>query len=262
MDKYRHWATTPLADEPAVSVVIPTYNEEWRIVPTIGAVASHMSERGQAWELIVSDDGSTDSTRRLVSGLDLVNLRLLEAEANTGKGGAVRRGVAAARGRHILFADADQATPIEQFDRLLAELMAADADVAIGSRGAEGATEENKSLFRRMLSGGLRQIVRVAFRLPYRDTQCGFKLFTAEAAHQLFAVQRIDGFSFDLEVLFIARKAGLQVIEVPVEWIDAPGSTVDGGRDALRFLRDLPRIRWNGLRGRYRVQSGAARSAA
>ena len=251
LDHYRRWADSPIDGDPEISVVIPAYNEEWRILPTIGAIAVEISKRDVPWELIVSDDGSSDDTRRLVAGLELPNVRLLES-ANTGKGGAVRRGVLAARGRYVLFADADQSTPIEQFGELLDQITRHGADVVVGSRGAEGADVQNKSLLRTVMSGGLNAIVRLGFGIPISDTQCGFKLFTRDAAQTLFRVQRIDGFSFDLEVLFLARKRGMRIAEVPVEWIDAPGSTVDPAKVALQFLKDLVRIRTWSITGAYR----------
>ena len=261
LDAYREWATTPITGRPQVSVVIPTYNEEWRILPTIGAIAVEMSRRGEPWELIVSDDGSKDGTRGLVEGLELVNMRLLSSP-NTGKGGAVKRGVLASRGRFILFADADQSTPIEQFDRLLAAITHDGADIAIGSRAVDGADVAKKSLLRKTISSGLNLLVRVGYRIPIRDTQCGFKLFTAEAAAPLFAMQRLERFSFDLELLFLARKAGMRVTEVPVEWIDAPGSTVSPVKVSVQFLKDLVRIRWWQLRGRYNIKQHRRESAA
>ncbi len=252
LDAYRQWTEVPLADPPLISIVIPSYNEEWRILPTIGAIASEMCRRGEPWELIVSDDGSKDDTRQIVRDLDFANLVLLE-HGNTGKGGAVKRGLLAARGQYVLFADADQSTPIEQFDALLTEVKAG-ASVAIGSRAAEGAEVQNKSVLRNLLSFGLHQIVRIGYRLPVSDTQCGFKLFTREAVDALVPLQRIEGFSFDLELLYLAKRGGYGIAEVPVEWIDAPGSTVDPAKVALQFLKDLVRIRWWALTGKYPVQ--------
>jgi dolichyl-phosphate beta-glucosyltransferase len=259
---YRAWVTEPLAGPPAVSVVIPAYNEEWRILPTIGAIATHMSSRGEPWELIISDDGSTDTTVALVEDLRFANLRLLRAEKNAGKGDAVRRGMLAARGEVVLFADADQSTPIEQFDRLNA-LIREGFDVVVGSRAADGAEVSNKSLGRKILSKGLNMVVRTGFGITVSDTQCGFKLFTAESARRLFATQVIDGFSFDLEVLYLAHKLGYRAAEAPVEGIDAPGSTVDPAKVSMQFMRDLVRIRANDVRGVYnRSTAHAARAAA
>ncbi|NTW01178.1 MAG: glycosyltransferase family 2 protein [Oscillochloris sp.] len=248
---YAAWKTSPIEGEPFLSIVIPAYNEEERIIPTIGAIASHVASLGFPWEMIIADDGSRDSTVELVESLDLINLRLLRAESNGGKGSAVRRGVLAASGRYILFDDADNSTPIEELGKLLHTLEDEGYDVAVGSRVANGAEEAHRSLLRRTLSGGLRWIVRHVFRIGVRDTQCGFKLFTRQAAHRLHGAQIINGFSFDLEILYLADRFGYKVAEVPVSWIDAPGSKVDTTREVQRFLRDLIRIKWNDIRGVY-----------
>jgi len=248
---YAAWKTTPITGEPYLSIVIPAYNEEERIVPTIGAIAAHVAGMGFPWELIIADDGSRDQTAALVEGLELVNLRLLRAEKNGGKGSAVRRGVLAAQGRYILFDDADNSTPIEELGKLLPTLEQQGYDIAVGSRAASGSDEAHRTLLRRTLSGGLRLMVRYLFRIGVRDTQCGFKLFTRTSAHRLYAAQTIDGFSFDLEILYLAARLGYRVAEVPVSWIDAPGSKVDTTREIQRFLRDLLRIKWNDLRGVY-----------
>ena len=248
---YAQWKTTPITDEPHLSIVIPAYNEEVRIVPTIGAIASHVSGMGFSWELIVADDGSKDRTVALLEDLAMANLRVLRATTNGGKGSAVRRGMLAARGAYILFADADNSTPIEELDKLLVKVEHEGYDVAIGSRAARGAEEANRPLLRRVLSGGLRWIVRHVFRIGVHDTQCGFKLFTRAAAQRLYRIQTISGFSFDLEILYLAAKLGYRVAEVPVAWIDAPGSKVDTRKEVQRFLSDLLRIKWNDLRGIY-----------
>ena len=250
---YRDWVSRPLTERPRISVVIPAYNEEYRILPTVGAIATHLSARGVPWELIVADDGSTDTTVSLLQDLRFPNMRVLVAEANGGKGSAVRRGVLAARGDVILFADADQSTPIEQFGELM-DRIDDGYDVVVGSRAATGAAVSGKSPLRRLLSNGLRLIVSVGFGIRVRDTQCGFKLFTAAAARDLFTAQKVDGFSFDLEVLYLAGKRGFATTEVPVEWIDAPGSTVDAVKVTAQFLKDLVTIRLYDLRGRYAVE--------
>lgn len=251
---YRRWACTRAPEPIEYSVVIPAYNEAERILPTIGALALHMSSLNKSWELIVADDGSTDNTIELLDDLELVNLHVLEAAANGGKGSAVRRGMFAARGRVILFADADQSTPIEQFGDLLARIDEG-FDVAIGSRSANGASVANKSLMRKVFSKGLNVLTRVGFGVPFADTQCGFKMFTADAADLLFRHQLIDEFSFDLEILYLAEKFELKVAEVPVEWIDAPGSTVDATKVAVEFLRDMAQIKWFDIRKRYDTEN-------
>jgi len=250
-DSYIQWKNTPLEGDPYLSVVIPAYNEEVRIIPTIGAIASFVSGLGLPWELIIADDGSTDHTVELVESLELANLRVLRAERNGGKGSAVRRGMLAARGEYILFDDADNSTPIEELAKLLDKLVHEEYDVAIGSRATNGAEEAHRTALRRLLSGGLRWMVQNVFRIGVRDTQCGFKLFTRSAAQRLHSAQTIAGFSFDLEILYLAAKLGYRVAEVPVAWIDAPGSKVDTRKEVQRFVRDLMKIKWNDLRGMY-----------
>lgn len=249
-EQYAHWKITPITGEPHLSIIIPAYNEEERIVPTIGAIAVHVASLGFDWELIIADDGSSDHTADLVEELGFVNLRLLRAEKNGGKGSAVRRGVLAAKGRHILFTDADNSTPIEEVTRLL-QAIANGADIAVGSRAADGAKESSKTFVRRFVSGSLRWIVRTIFRIGVRDTQCGFKMFTHTAAQRLTTAQTISGFSFDLELLYLAAKLGYRIDEVAVNWIDAPGSKVNVSREMRRFLGDLVKIKLNDLRGVY-----------
>jgi dolichyl-phosphate beta-glucosyltransferase len=178
-------------------------------------------------------------------------MRVLRADRNRGKGNAVRRGMAAAQGAYVLFADADQSTPIEQFDLMLVQIEDGGFDVAVGSRAAVGAKVSSKSRLRRLLSWGLQMIVRTFFGIEIRDTQCGFKLFRADVARDLFARQVIDGFSFDLELIYLCGRLGHAVAEVPVEWIDAPGSKVEEAKVVVGFLKDLVRIRVNDLRGVY-----------
>ncbi len=250
-EDYERWKTTPIKGEPYLSIIIPAYNEEIRIVPTIGAMASHVSGLGFPWELIISDDGSKDDTVKLVEELGLVNLRVLKAPQNEGKGSVVRRGMLAARGKYALFADADNSTPIEEVAKLLVKLDREGYDVAVGSRAAAGAQEAQRTLLRRILSGGLRWIVRNIFRIGVRDTQCGFKMYTREAAQRLHSAQTVMGFSFDLEILYLASKLGYSIAEVPVAWVDSPGSKVDATKETQRFLRDLLKIKLNDLRGRY-----------
>ena len=250
---YQTWKDEPVG-EPVLSVVIPTYNEEIRIIPTIGAMASHISGIGLPWELIIADDGSKDSTVAEVEALGFANLKLLPAPKNGGKGSAVQRGMIASRGAYVLFADADNSTPIEEISLLLTKVQDEGFDVAVGSRAALGANVEHKSWKRRILSAGLHTLVRAGLRIGVQDTQCGFKLFTRDAAHRLFGAQTIMGFSFDLEILFLARRYGFRVAEVPVQWIDAPGSKVNARKEVRRFVQDIWRIRLNSLRGVYLLE--------
>jgi dolichyl-phosphate beta-glucosyltransferase len=247
---YATWRDIPEGRMLDLSVVIPAYNEQDRIVPTIGAFAAHLAETDLAWELIVADDGSKDATRPLIDLLDHANIRVLEAPANAGKGAAVRRGLQAAGGRMVLFSDADNATPVQELDGLIGRIEDG-ADLAIGSRAADGASVENRSLLRRILTAGLRWIVRLGLGVGVEDTQCGFKLFTAPAAKRIAAAQTVDGFSFDLEVLHLAERFGYEIAEVPVRWFDVPGSKVDARKEIVRFLTSIARIRFNALRGVY-----------
>jgi len=245
---------------PRVTIVIPAWNEAGRIGPTVESIVEHMDARAEPWELIISDDGSTDDTIGVVQNLGLQNLRILAAPENRGKGHAVRSGMLAARGDLVLFADADRSTPISFIDDLIAEVEAG-ASVAVGSRAVDGSLEESKSVGRRLCSSSLRFLVRHLFSLGVKDTQCGFKMFTRDAAQDLFQRQRIDGFSFDLEVLFLAQQADWKTVEVPVDWIDAPGSTVNATRVALRFLRDLSAIRIDHSRGRHETPAAKPSSS-
>lgn len=251
-ENYAKWKTESITEEPKLSIVIPAYNERERIVATIGAIASHVSDLGFPWELLIADDGSKDDTVALCEDLHLVNMRVLKAPKNSGKGSAVQRGMLAARGQYVLFADADNSTPIEEVSKLLNKLEKESFDVAVGSRAAEGAEEGKKSLLRKILSGGLRLMVKYIFFIPVKDTQCGFKMYTRTAAQKLHAKQTIMGFSFDLEILYLASKYGFKIAEVPVSWIDAPGSKVDTRKEVQRFLRDLMLVKMNDLKGVYR----------
>jgi len=250
-DNYERWKTTPIQGQPFLSIVIPAYNEEIRIIPTIGAIASHVSDLGFEWELLIADDGSKDNTVSMVEDLGFVNLHVLKAPQNGGKGSAVQRGMLAARGKYVLFSDADNSTPIEEVGKFIKVLDEDGYDVAVGSRAAEGAEESNKSLLRHILSGGLRMIVRYILNIKVRDTQCGFKMYTQEAASRLHNTQTIMGFSFDLEVLYLAFKIGYRVAEIPVSWVDAPGSKVDTRKEVKRFVTDIYKIKLNDFKGIY-----------
>ena len=249
--EYLRWKNQPLECSPFLSVVIPAYNEAGRILPTVGAVAYYVSSLGFPWELIVADDGSVDGTSDLLNGLGMVNLRVLRSEENRGKGHAVRRGMLAARGEFVLFHDADNSTPIEQLPVLLHALQVRGYDVAAGSRTAEGAKEGERSALRKAASVTFRYMVRKLFHLAVVDTQCGFKLFRRDAVKRLCSVQTLEGFSFDLELLYLASRFGYRVIEIPVEWVDSPGSTVNLARDVHGFLGSLLKIKFNAWRGVY-----------
>ena len=249
-EQFLRWTDEPASLQPSISIVVPAYDEAERIVPTLVSIAATMCEETTDFEIVVSDDGSSDGTPHLVRELGLRNVVVLDPGVNRGKGAAVRAGVRAARGDLILFSDADMSTPMREVGELRRRI-ADGADIAIGSRAADGAVEQSKSALRRVFSWGWRRITRLGLGLDVADTQCGFKLFRRDAALALFSAGRIDGFSFDAELLYLAARFDLRVDEVPVEWFDAPGSKVRPGRVAIQFLMDLLAIRWSALLGRY-----------
>jgi dolichyl-phosphate beta-glucosyltransferase len=248
IDTYHHWKTRR-THHPTLSVVIPVYNDQEALLPTIGAMAAFITEFGLPWELIIADDGSTDWTVPLAEDLPLVNVRVLKAERKRGKGSAVRRGMLAAEGDYILFADADNATPIEELPSLLDAMILEEYDIAVGSR------REVKRGLCRLLNAALRACVRVGLNVRVKDTQCGFKLFKREVASALYTRQTLTGFTFDLELLYLAQKFGYSVAEIPVTWFQTPGPTRPATAEALRALRDIVRIRLNNARGLYRMEA-------
>lgn len=253
-DNYLQWKNVFVEGKPHLSIVVPAYNEQVRIIATIGAIASHVSDLGFSWELIIADDGSKDETVKIVQDLGLVNLKVLIAQRNGGKGSAVKRGMMASLGDYVLFADADNSTPIEEISKLLDKVENDGYDMAVGSRAVEGSQEAHKSVLRHILSWGLRSLVKHVLHIGVHDTQCGFKMYTQQAAKRLHSKQTIMGFSFDLEILYLAAKYGYKIAEVPVAWVDAPGSKVNPRKEIQRFLRDLIKIRWNNLTGVYRQE--------
>jgi len=236
--------------ELALSVVIPAFNEVARLEPTLRRVIDYCRAHHADFEILVVDDGSTDGTPGLVERVaaDEERVRLIALGANRGKGAAVRAGVLAARGREVLFSDADLATPIEELDKLRQRL-ADGCDIAIGSRAAPGADiRVRQHPVRELMGRTFNLMVRLAALGGIRDTQCGFKLFRRAAALDLFGRARLDGFAFDVEVLWLAR-GRYQVAEVPVVWSHVDDSKVSPGGDAARMFVDLLRIRWLHRRG-------------
>lgn len=240
---------TPARD---LSVVIPAFNEERRLPRTIDRVLRYLREKHPGSEVLVVDDGSTDSTAAVVTRTQKTSpeLRLISNDRNRGKGFSVRHGMLEARGRVALFTDADLSAPIEEADKLLVALDS--ADVAIGSRAADRSLIEiHQSPAREMAGILFNQVVRLFTGLPFEDTQCGFKAFRMATARIIFEQQRIEDFGFDPEILFLAKRHGLRTVEIPVRWAHDPGTKVHVLRDSLRMFLDLVLIRWNALAGRY-----------
>jgi dolichyl-phosphate beta-glucosyltransferase len=237
-------------ERPRLSVVIPAYNEEGRIVLTVSRILDYLAAHGGSAEVLVVDDGSTDQTAQIAEELAAQHpmLHVLRQPRNIGKGAAVRRGVLESGGERVLFMDADLATPIEEVERLRIYLDQG-YDVVIGSRGlAESDIRIRQPAFRELMGRTFNLMVRSLLLGGFRDTQCGFKLFTREAAQDLFERQTLDGFAFDVEILLLAKDLGYRVREVPVVWFHAPNSKVSPFTDASRMLADLIQLRARRIR--------------
>ena len=245
---------------PFLSIIVPAYNEEKRILATLQQLLEYLERQSYDGEVLVVSDGSTDATPSLTRGLaeSHPELRLVERE-HRGKGHAVKVGMLEARGAYRLLSDADLAMPVEEIAKFLPPNMSG-VEVAIGSRDVPGAHRYQEPAYRHLMGRLFNWIVRALAVRGIRDTQCGFKCFTAEAAQRLFSQQRIDGFGFDVEILFLAQRSGLRVAEVPINWYHQTESKVRPVRDTLRMLADVIRVRWNSLRGRYHLTSQGARS--
>jgi dolichyl-phosphate beta-glucosyltransferase len=236
-----------------LTIVIPAYNEELRLPSTLERIAEYLIAHALDADVIVGDDGSTDQTKAVVAsyGARFSFIRLLCNPGNRGKGYAVRHGMLSAQGEWRLFSDADLSTPITELSTLIEAATRADAAVAIGSRAINRKlVHVHQSAFREYAGRGFNVVMRLVTGLDFKDTQCGFKLYSAQAASRIFPRQLLDGFSFDVEDLVIARLQGIKAIEVPVRWSNMEGTKV-GFVQAARSFADLVRIRWNSVRGRY-----------
>jgi glycosyltransferase involved in cell wall biosynthesis len=237
-----------------LSIVIPAYNEERRLPGTLDVVFNWLdnSPYGDA-EVLVVDDGSTDSTAAVVESRAAMEPRLLLVQnpGNRGKGFAIRHGMLQAKGDWILFSDADLSAPIDEFPKLFGAAQETGAAIAIGSRALDRSLiGVHQSQWREMSGILFNRIMRLITGLPFSDTQCGFKLFRRDAALRVFPLQRLDGFSFDVEDLFVAHTLEILTIEVPVRWNNVEGTKVGLMQGVASFL-DLLRIRWNWLQGHY-----------
>ena len=248
---------TPSADDLVplqLSIVVPAFNEEQRLSKSLQSIQAYLKARSLRAEVLVVDDGSTDATAKVVevSRTDFPELRLISNGRNHGKGFSVRHGMLEARGEFALFTDADLSAPIEEADKLLAVLRDGAYDGAIGSRAVDRSLiEVHQPAFRERAGIIFNRIVRWITGLPFQDTQCGFKAFRRERARAIFEQQRTEGFGFDPEILFLARRKRLRIAEVPVRWAHNPASKVNMFGDSVRMFVDLLAIRWNALMGRY-----------
>ena len=237
--------------EPFLSIVVPAYNEARRIRGTLEQVCRFRASKPYAVELIVVDDGSTDQTLQTVA--EFPGIRLVRNDRNHGKGYTVRHGVMEATGQTVLFTDADLSTPVEEADKLIAALQGAGAVAAIGSRALQRELIGVHQPWLREMGGRFfNLLVRGFTGLKLHDTQCGFKLFNRNSARRAFEQLRIEGFGFDPELLFLIKRAGGRIVEVPVRWNDNPATKVHFLRDSFQMFLDLIAIRWRAITGRYK----------
>ncbi len=240
-------------ERPTYSIVIPAYNEGERLQTSLEKVLRYVKESNWRAEIIVVNDGSGDKTADVVRGFAAREpcVRLLENPGNRGKGYSVRHGMLSAQGEMLLFSDADLSSPIEEAPKLFAALQEG-ADIAIGSRWLASETQTGRqSLFRQVIGRIFNLLLRSALGLNFKDTQCGFKAFTAPAARFLFAQQKIERWGFDPELLFLATRAGLRTREVPVLWAHDHRTKLRPIKDGMRMFVDVLKIRWYALTGRY-----------
>ena len=245
----------------ALSIIIPAYNEEKRIAPTLAAFDDHLSALGLRYEILVVDDGSADGTVELVRRIasERPAISCLPTRPNRGKGHAVRAGMLSARGRIRVMVDADGSIPPDQLPLVTVPLLAGSADVAIGSRYVTGArVAERQPLWRRAWSRLVNRVVQNSLVPGVRDTQCGFKAFTAESAVAIFQRCRIDGWAFDLEALALAHRLGARVVEVGVTWQDDARSRVNPVKDLIKVIREWRLIRSNFRSGVYGLLPSAS----
>ncbi len=244
--------------EPFLSIVIPAFNEAGRIGISLEEIQGYVRSRNFPVETIVVDDGSTDKTADIVSGQE--GIRVLRNPGNRGKGFSVRHGVLEARGELVLFTDADLSAPIEETDKLLAAMASSHADAVVGSRALERRLiGVHQSRFREWGGRFFNVLVQFFTGLRIHDTQCGFKLFRRATTRQAFELQRVERFGFDPEILFLIKRLGGKVVEVPVRWNHNPATKVHYLRDSLLMTLDLLVLRWRSLTGQYEPAKASKR---
>lgn len=236
---------------PLLSIIIPAHNEEHRLHNSLDEIIAFLLAQPYQAEVLIVENGSQDRTAEIAQKLTErhSNLYLLR-EPLSGKGLAVRRGMMEAKGEYRFICDADLSMPVEEINRFIPPQLK-DFDIAIASREVPGAIRYNEPLYRHLIGRGFNLLVRTLAIPGIHDTQCGFKCFRAEVAEELFQIQVLDGWAFDVEVLFIALKRGFNLVEVPIPWYYIPGSRVRLASDALAMFSDLFRIRSNWRRGVY-----------
>lgn len=237
-------------EEPYLSVVIPAYNEAERIIASLEQVTAYLRNQPYTCEVLVVNDGSDDDTAERVSIFrNTIPVRLLSV-AHGGKGWATRHGMLEAKGEYRFLCDADLSMPIEQMGRFLPTELG-DYDIAIASRETTNAQRFGEPGYRHLMGRGFNFLVRLLVLRGFYDTQCGFKCFRGSIAEKLFRHQRLDGFGFDVEILFLAQRAQYHIVEVPIDWYFHEGSKVRPIWDTIGMVRDILELRWGAIRGRY-----------
>jgi dolichyl-phosphate beta-glucosyltransferase len=241
------------SESPQYSIVIPAYNEDARIESSLKKIITFIAQHNWHAEIIVVDDGSTDGTLEIVERYAEVNpcIRMVSNPGNRGKGYSVRNGMLHAKGKLLLFTDADLSSPIEEALKLC-DAITQGADVAIGSRWLQAKLQtQRQPLYRQLFGRVFNRLLRTMLALPYKDTQCGFKAFTRPAAQAIFPLQQIERWGFDPEVLFLARRFGFKIIEVPVAWAHREGTRINPLSDGPKMLLEMVTVWWNALTGKY-----------
>jgi dolichyl-phosphate beta-glucosyltransferase len=239
--------------EPYLSIVIPAYNEEAFIKNTLDRVGEYLNGRYPSYEIIVVCDGCKDNTAEVAkeAAKDNLKIRVLDRKTNMGKGFSVRQGCLEAKGDYVIFTDADLSTPIDEIEKLLKSLEEG-YDIAIGSRALKESDIQIRQAWYREIMGKIFNLLVQTFAIKgIRDTQCGFKGFKKEVARKIFQRQTINGFGFDVEVIYIARVLGYNIKEVPVRWLNRAASKVNPLTHSFQMLTDLIRIRLRGFKGAY-----------
>jgi dolichyl-phosphate beta-glucosyltransferase len=238
---------------PTYSIIIPAYNESVRIGATLKSILDYSSKHNWDAEVLVVNDGSTDNTVEVVQSFAKNNpaLRLIQNPGNRGKGFSVRNGMLHATGKVRLFSDADLSSPIEEAPKLFAAI-AEGNDIAIGSRWLKPELQaQRQPLMRRIFSRMFNLTLRIVLRLKFKDTQCGFKAFTREAAEKIFPLQMIERWGFDPELLYLGRHFGFKAAEIPVVWSHREGTRIRPLRDGIRMVGEVFLVRWYALTGKY-----------
>lgn len=240
--------------ERSLSIVIPAFNESQRIISTLHKISSYIPSKFDIYEIIVVDDGSTDDTSPLVSSIsnELRNIHLIKENKNRGKGFAVKKGVLCSSGSLVLYCDSDMSTPIEEMGKMLPWIERG-YDIIVGSRGLkESQIIVRQPWYRELMGRIFNLFVQALIMRGIEDTQCGFKLLRGDVAREIFKKVQLAGFSFDVEALFIAKKSGFRIKEVPVQWANSSNSRVSIVHDPIKMFKDLFRIRYYWLTGSYK----------